>query len=134
MEAGGSMLVIGGNLAFSLELEDTELVNQGVDEVVFWTKLALLAVTLAVNMAAVVFLWQKEYAPINMIIIGDCLINILTMIIAIGDRHILNNTYLCSLFVFSTFTLSTWNRLVPVGIVVFRYVLVCITVLCCVHK
>jgi hypothetical protein len=127
------MVVVGGNLTFILEFEDTELVNQPVENVAYWTKLSLLAVTLAVNIAAAVLLQRKEDTPINRLIICDCLINVMTATIATGERHKLSNAYLCSIWMFSFITLSTWNRLVPVGIAVFRYVLVCITVQCCVH-
>jgi hypothetical protein len=133
MEAGGSMVVIGGNLTFTLELEDTELVNQPVEDEVYWIRLPLLAATLVVNIAAAVVIQRKEDTPINRLIIWDCLLNVMTMIIAMGERHKLSNAYLCSIWMFSILTLSTWNRLVPVGIAVFRYVLVCITVQCCVH-
>jgi hypothetical protein len=43
MEANGSMVVVRENLTFTLRLEDTKLVNQTEDEVVFWTKMSLLA-------------------------------------------------------------------------------------------
>jgi hypothetical protein len=122
MEAGGSMVVIGGTLTFTMELGDTELVNQPP---VLWIELSLLAVTLAVNLAAAVVLWQEDDTPINRIIIWDCMINIMTMLITNAKQVILNNAYLCSIWLFSNITLTTWNRLVPVAIVVFRYMLVC---------
>jgi hypothetical protein len=135
MEAGGSMMVVGGNLTFTLELEDTELVNQPAEEVVHqWTQLSLVAVALAVNIAAAVVLRQEDDTPINRITIWDCIINIMTMTMTSGLRHKLSNEYLCSIWMFPNFVFNTWNRLVPVGIVVFRYMLVCITVQCCVHK
>jgi hypothetical protein len=134
MEEGGSMVVIGGNLTFTLELEDTEVVNQPVEDEVYWTRLSLLVATLVVNIAAAVVIWRKEDTPINRLIIWDCLINVMTAILLNGERHISSNAYLCSILLFSNLTLSTWNRFVPVGIAVFRYVLVCITVQCCVHK
>jgi hypothetical protein len=134
MEAGGSLVVIGGNLTFTIELGDTELVNQLVEEMVNWTKVSLLAATLAFNIAAAVVIQGKEDTPINRLIIWDCLMNVLTAIVTIGERRKLSNEYLCSIFVFTNVTLSAWNRLVPVGIAVFRYVLVYITVQCCVHK
>ena len=127
-------MVIGGNLRFSLEMEDTELVNQPEEDVLYWAKLALLAVTLVVNTAAVVVLRRKEDTPINRLIIWDCIINITKMLINVVTSCKLNNAYLCSILVFSSTTLGLWNRLVPVGIVVFRYMLVCITVQCCVRK
>ena len=76
------MVVVGGNLTFILELEDTEMVNQPEDEVVFWTKLSLFAATLVVNIAAVVVLWREDDTPINKLIIWDCMMNIVTMFIA----------------------------------------------------
>ena len=127
-------MVIGGNLAFSLEMEDTELVNEPEDEEVYWAKLSLLAVTLVVNIAAAVILRQKDDSPINRLIIWDCIINILTMFTSCLPYRKLNNVYLCSIWVSCNTTLTLWNRLVPVGIAVFRYILVCITVQCCVRK
>jgi hypothetical protein len=124
------MVVIGGNLTFTLELEDTELVNQPVEEVLFWTRLSLFAAALAVNIAAVVVLRQENDTPINRIIIWDCMINIMTMFITIVPFNILSNAYVCSIGLFSNFTLSIWNRLVPVGIAAFRYMLVRITAQC----
>jgi hypothetical protein len=140
MEEGGSMVVIGGNLIFTLELEDTEVVNQPVEDEVYWTRLPFLVATIVVNIAAAVVIWRKEDTPINRLIKWDCLINAITAILYFfsrfiydGERYKLSNAYLCSIWMFFIFTLSTWNRLVPVGIAVFRYVLVCITVQCCVH-
>jgi hypothetical protein len=122
------MVVIGGTLTFTLELEDTELVNQPVEEVEVWTKLSLLAVTMAVNIAAAVVLRQEDDNPINRITIWDCMINVMTMLITIVPHHKLSNAYLCSIWMFIYMTLAIWNRLVPVAIVVFRFMLVCITV------
>jgi hypothetical protein len=121
------MEVIGGNLAFSLELEDTKLVNQPEEEAVYWAKLALLAATLVINIAAAVALRRKEDNPVNRLIIWDCVVNILTMFIACVPSCKVNNAYLCSIWMYSNTSLILWNRLVPVGIVAFRYILVCIT-------
>jgi hypothetical protein len=132
MEAGGSIMIIGGHLTFLLEPEDTELVNQPREE--FWTSpssLSLLAATLAVNSAAVGHLRQKEDNPTNRIIILDCLLNIMT-VFTVNFLDMMpwsvNNDYLCSIHMFILTTLTMWNRLVPVCIGVFRYLLVCIMV------
>jgi hypothetical protein len=124
----GGVIEIGGNLAFRLEMEDTELVNQPEEEVVFWAKMALLATTLVINIAAAVVIRRKEDNPINRLIIWDCIINILTMFTTSIPSRKLNNAYLCSIWISSNTTLSLWNRLVPVGIAVFSYILVCSTV------
>jgi hypothetical protein len=135
MDAAGSMVVVGGTLTFTLELEDTELVNEEMEEVVYWTnKVFLLAVTLAVNIATVVVLWREDDTPINRLIIWDCMMNIVSMFIIIVPFHIFHNAYLCSIGMFTNITLSIWNRLVPVGIVAFRYMLVCIAVHYCTLK
>jgi hypothetical protein len=127
------MVVIGGNLIFTLELEDTEVVNEPVEGEVYWTRLTLLVATIVVNIAAAVVIWRKEDTPINRLITWDCLINAMTAIILNEDRHKLSNAYLCSIVQLLYTTLTIWNRLVPVGIAAFRYVLVCITAQCCVH-
>jgi hypothetical protein len=129
MEAGGSMMVIGGNLTFVFEPEDTELVNQPLED--FWTSpssLTLLVAILAVNAAAAGHLRRKEDTPINRIIILDCLLNIMTGFTANRLTMMpwsVNNEYLCSINLFVLNTLVSWNRLVPVCIGVFRYLLVC---------
>jgi hypothetical protein len=128
MEVGGSMMAIGGNLNFLMEPEDTELVNQPRED--FWTSpssLSLLAATVAVNAAAAGHLWRQEDNPMNRIIILDCLLNMMTGFIANSLDMMpwtLDNDYLCSIHLFIFATLSIWNRLVPVGIGVFRYLLV----------
>ncbi len=124
------MVIIGRDFTFSLEMEDTELVNQPVEEAAYWSRLSLLAATLVINIVTVVVLKRKEDSPINRLIICDCYINILTMFTACLPFRNLNNAYLCSIWMFFNVTLSLWNRLVPVGIVVFRYHLVCIPVQC----
>jgi hypothetical protein len=123
------MMVIGGNITFLLEPEDTELVNQPRED--FWTSwssLTLLAGIMAVNAAAAGHLWRKEDTPINRIIICDCLLNIMTGFTANSLDMMpwtLDNDYLCSIHLFMFSTLYSWNRLVPVCIGVFRYLLVC---------
>jgi hypothetical protein len=126
-------VIVGGFRTFILEPEVTELVNQPREEAVTWTNLAILAATLAVNLAAARVLHRKEDNVINRIIIWDCLINIVTMFAGFAVQPLLWSTihskYLCSVSVFINFTLLAWNRLLPVGIAVFRYLLVC-TVQC----
>jgi hypothetical protein len=67
----------------------------------------------------------------NRIIICDCLLNIMTGFTANFLDMVpwsFNNAYLCSILVFISGTLRSWNRLVPVGLGIFRYLLVCIAV------
>ena len=122
-------MVIGGNLNFLLEPEDTEVVNQPRED--FWTSpssLFLLAAILAVNAAAAGHLWRKEDNPINRIIICDCLLNIMSgFTVNFLDMMpwSFNNAYLCFIHVFISGTFGSWNRLAPVGIGVIRYLLVC---------
>jgi hypothetical protein len=130
-ERRADMLVIGGLRTFHLELGLTELVNQP-EEVAPWSSLAVLAVTLAVNLAAAGVLRRKEDAAINRIIISDCLINTISMFstTALGPFpwFRMNNDYLCSASLFINTAFFAWNSLVPIGIGVFRYLMVSSTV------
>jgi hypothetical protein len=67
----------------------------------------------------------------NRIIIWDCLLNIMSGF-AVNFLDMMpwsfNNAYLCSIHMLISGTLRSWNRLVPVGIGIFRYLLVCSTV------
>jgi hypothetical protein len=67
MEANESMVFVGENVNM--------LVNQPMEDMLLWTKLSVLAVTLAVNIAAAVLLRREDDTPINRLIIWDCMIN-----------------------------------------------------------
>jgi hypothetical protein len=125
------MLVIGGLYNISLELEDTELVNRPAEDVFSWTSLPVLATAIIVNLTAAVLLRRKEDTAVNRIIIWDCLINIVTMFMltVFGPTPWFkgHNGYLCIVPLVINNTLTVWNRLVPIAIVVFRYLMVCST-------
>ena len=117
-----------------LVFDTTELVNDPRDVYVFVTNFPLLIVAIIVNVWAGSVIGKKERSGINNIIICDCFVNILTMFFNTfyvqSPWQIMNSPPLCSILLFVHTALGTWNRLVPVGIVVFRYLMVCQAVFC----
>ena len=117
-----------------LLIDNTDKVNDPRDINVFVTNFSLLIVTIASNIWAGSVIGKKERSGINDIIICDCFINALTMFFNTfyvqSPWQILNSLPLCSILLFFHIALEIWNRLVPVGIVVFRYLMVCHAVFC----
>ena len=117
-----------------LVIDNTEIVNDPTDIYVFVTNFPLLIVAITSNIWAGSVIRKKERTGINNIIICDCFINTLTMFFNTfyvqSPWQTKNTLPLCSILLFVQTTLGTWNRLVPVGIVVFRYLMVCQAVFC----
>ena len=114
--------------AVSLFLETNELINQPVDPDYLWLNLALLAVTTVLNLSAIVVLAAKENTGITSLIIVDCFINILITAFAtvtFSPWSILKSDALCAVSYSTLSTLGTFNRLVPVAVVLLRYIMVC---------
>ena len=71
---------------------------------------------------------RKEDTAVNRLISWDCLLNILTMLMAVfyqSSWYNMHSEILCSIGLFTVATLISWNRMVSVAIVVFRYMMVC---------
>ena len=89
--------------------------------------------TLILNTWAVAVIMRKERNGMNEMIIWDCIVKIFCFAIILlvyaspfsvfGGNHVAR--ILCSLKAFLGTFLFTFNRLVPVGIVLFRYIMVC---------
>ena len=90
-------------------------------------------VSLVINIAAVVVIGKKEKTGVNHLIILDSFANILTAMVQTFNSMILTNSLFtapkgnaipCILNMSGFYTLGIWNRLVPVGLAFYRYLLV----------
>ena len=113
----------------AIEPISTMVVNQARDEVYFWASLPICAVTLVVNMAAMVVIGRKEKTGVNRLIVLDSFANVLTALIQLFNSMALTTSSschaaICILDVAMLFTFATWNRLVPVVLALYRYLLV----------
>ena len=98
-----------------------------------WANAPLMAATAVINTWAAVIIRGKERTSLHAAIVCDCFANILTMAIHVlmqSPWYKLGSPQLCTGFLFYNMFLITWNRLLPVGIAAFRYMMVCHAVFC----
>ena len=129
-----------GNLSdLSLQLvpASMQLVNQPRDLAVFWSNIPILLLVILVNVRAAVVIRRKENNGLHNIIVWDCAANVLFMSYTAFYTHApwfaLKSAAPCYILTFVSMFLAFWNRLVPVGIVIFRYLMVCHAVFCFNH-
>ena len=114
---------------FALEPISTMVVNQPRDEVYLWSSLLISALTLVVNMAAVAVIGRKEKTGVNHLIVLDCFANVLTALVQLFNFMALTNSssfqaIVCIFDVAMLTIFGTWNRLVPVVLALYRYLMV----------
>ena len=121
------------SLGLTIDLLDTEVVNEDPEKFYICTNAIILAIAIPVNLSAAASLHRKEKTKMSCLIIINCFANILTMSLAsIGFLPWLapNSWSGCLTYSSLMMALITWNRLLPIAIVVVRYVLVCHAVFC----
>ena len=86
-------------------------------------------VTFFVNLWAGLSILKKEKNRVHCLIILDCLLNVFSAlhhtILFVSGWTIFTSSASCLLNAFLLFLLMSWNKLVPVVIAAFRYILVC---------
>ena len=121
------------SLGFNLELLDMELVNKDPEKFYIWAHATTSTIAIPVNLYAAACIRRKEKTKMSCLIIISCLANILTMSLATFQFFpwfTPNSWPVCLTHSSLMMTLMTWNRLVPIAIVVFRYVMVCHAITC----
>ena len=98
-----------------------------------WFALPIFFLTFSFNTWAVVVIMKREQNGMNQMIICDCVVKIFCFAFifliygspfSIHGSHIVGR-FLCGFRSFLVSILFSFNRLVPVGIVLFRYIMVC---------
>ena len=124
----GEPLVHFSDYLLTLQPISTMVVNEPRDELYLWASLSVCAVTLVVNTAAVIVIGRKENTGINRLIVLDSFANMLTALVQLLNSMALttssSNAIVCIFDMAALFILSTWNRLVPVVLALYRYLLV----------
>ena len=127
-------IFLGDNLSgIALKWQESQIINEPREIAYFLTHIAMVALTTAVNTIAVVVIRKKERNGLNNLIVLDCMMNVLNMMLStfhsspwftmksrapcVGDQVIF-------------LPILLWNRLVPVGIAMFRNLMVCHPVFC----
>ena len=100
----------------------------------FFASFPILVLAVSVNIWAGLVIGKKDNTGINKLIVCDCVANALQMLF---DTFYINSPWLilkslfpCYIIVFVHGLMLTWNRLVSVAIIVFRYMMVCHAVYC----
>ena len=85
-------------------------------------------VTFAINLWAGMVILRKERTVIHWLIICDCVLNIVSSLhtsFLQSPWSMLASPIPCLLNLIALHLLTAWNRLVPVAIAAFRYIMVC---------
>ena len=117
------------NTSFGLFLDKSYLINQVVEPTYGWLNCVISVITTLVNIWAIRVLRKKENDSMTNLVICDCVISILIS----NDEFFIHSNFwapienqaICAVKN-STFTaLIAFTRLVPVAIVLLRYLMVC---------
>ena len=111
---GGLKVPIGLQPNLTLTISETQRVN-GIAKEYTIANVFLLAATLAANAWAIKVILRKEKIRINMLIVWDCGINMLTMVLltfAYSPLLPLSSSSVapCALLCFAMYTTLTWNH------------------------
>ena len=121
------------NLSLNLAVKLVEEVNAPISLSYTWANIPLFLLTLLVNAWALVVIRSREVTDINNLIIWDCVANVATMAINGFQQSpwcVAITFPICIMCTLIESFLVNWNKLVPVAIALFRYLLVCQPVLC----
>ena len=113
----------------SLFLNQTTAINQPVDSAYWVLQCVISVLTIGVNSWAIRLLMNKEKELTSNIVICDCVSNIVISFDLIFDFSFgwrpINIPAVCAVQSSIVAVLSVFNRLVPVAIVLLRYIMVC---------
>ena len=93
----------------------------------------MLALTAFINICAALVIRGKERTSLHAAMVCDCFVNILIMathVLAQSPWFRLGSAEACNVFTFYCIFLLTWNRLIPVAIATYRYLMVCHAIRC----
>ena len=128
MDNTGPDLVMN-NSSFGLFLDQTTAINEPVDHVYGWLSCVIGVLTIAVNSWAIWVLRTKVNELTSNLLICDCVSNILISFNVIFLNSYfwfpIKNPIICAVQSSIIVTLGTFTRLVPVSIVLLRYIMVC---------
>ena len=113
----------------SLFLDQATAINQPVDSINWLVQCVISVLTIVVNSGAIRVLTNKENELTSNIVICDCVSNIVISVDLIFDFKFgwlpINISYICAVQSSIVGALSVFTRLVPVTIVLLRYIMVC---------
>ena len=103
-------------------------VNETKPMVFFVANIPIFLATFAINVWASNCILQRERTGLNRLVVCDCVLNVVSSLHSAflqSPWSLLASSTPCLISTFLLYLLVCWNRLVPVAIAVFRYVMVC---------
>ena len=130
------MMSLGGNLSLqALIWQDSHNVNSHVENIYFTSNIPIVLLTMVVNYIAVMVIRKKERNGMNDLIVLDCKINVLLIMrnaFLQSPWFVMNSRPPCLIDQVVSVILL-WNRTLPIGIALFRYLMVNHSVFCLNH-
>ena len=119
--------------AFSLMLQYlcfavTIQVNVAKARGYLFANIPISLVTFAINLWAAISILRKERTGIHCLIVCDCVLNVVSSLhtsFLQSPWSLLGSSIPCLFSLIALNLLTAWNRLVPVAIAAFRYIMVC---------
>ena len=115
------------DLDLDLFMDQTEVINQHSNNI--WLTCVICVLAITVNIWAMKVLKTKEVHCITKLVNWDCMFNILisveALLFSLNVGFPLNISAICAVRNATFMSLSIFTRLVPVAIVVLRYIMVC---------
>ena len=122
------MLIVRTCMYVCIHIKPSSQVNMPKPRGYLVTNTFFTLVTFVINLWAAICILRKERTKVNTLIVCDCIINMASSVqtsILQSPWILLNSSTTCLVNTFLLHLLNTWNRLVPVAIAGFRYVMVC---------
>ena len=102
--------------------------NVAKPRVYLFANIPITLATFAINLWAGLSILKKERTGIHCLIVSDCVLNVVSSLLTSfiqSPWSLLGASTPCLLTTFLMHLLTSWNRLVPVAIAAFRYIMVC---------
>ena len=118
-------IVLGGLITNRMvKLENTEIVNEGVDWWFMYFTIPVWVVTLLLNLSVITILWENK-TIINQYMIFDCLVSMVFSSLATFQQSPyfvgLNSDVFCIVHMTVLMTCTQANRLLPIMIASYRW-------------
>ena len=117
-------MIFGGEI---LSIENTEIFNKNMESIFLCLIIPFGILTLLLNLSVLFRLWNVEKTSVNQLMMMDCMANIMNVTLSTLQlspfMRDLEVEVLCCVQLFLTIICVIFNRLCPVAIVIYRYLL-----------
>ena len=122
------VIILGAEMFSTAEiaLENTEIMNKKFEFSFLLLTIPMCMVTLVLNMSVLMMLWKTEKTIVNQLMKSDCIVSIMFSSLGTFQQspffRSLGLEVFCFPHIMLTYASGIFNRLLPVAIAVFRWV------------